>query len=149
MTQLILCRYGELWLKSKPVMNKFYSKLISNMHKMLDREQVDFKIMRKRNRAFVKTEDPEKVIEILKRTPGLISISPVPVEYVAAKNCISSQIGKFTKLGTKDPSSKVRSPLVLVNDNFGSVALERSIDGDINHDSLAVFVDPLKFEILA
>ena len=77
MAQLILCRYGELWLKSKPVMNKFYSKLISNMHKMLDREQVDFKIMRKRNRAFVKTEDPEKVMEILIRTPGLISISPV------------------------------------------------------------------------
>ncbi|NOQ55980.1 MAG: hypothetical protein GQ477_04215 [Nanohaloarchaea archaeon] len=77
MAQLILCRYGELWLKSKPVMDKFYSKLISNMHKTLTREQVDFKIMRKRNRAFVDTEDPEKVIEILKRVPGLISISPV------------------------------------------------------------------------
>jgi len=48
------------------------------MQKMLDREDdIDFKIMKKRNRAFVRTDNPEKAIEILKRTPGLISISPV------------------------------------------------------------------------
>ncbi|MEA3229774.1 MAG: THUMP domain-containing protein, partial [archaeon] len=77
MKQLILCRYGELWLKSRPVMEKFYSRLVSNMHKMLEKEDIDFKICRQRNRAFIETGSPQKAIDVLKRVFGLVSVSPV------------------------------------------------------------------------
>ncbi|MCK5452087.1 MAG: hypothetical protein KAI51_01505 [Candidatus Aenigmarchaeota archaeon] len=77
MEHLILCRYGELWLKSRPVMEKFYAKLISNMHRMLAKEDIEFKIRKQRNRAFVETDNPKKAIEVLIRIFGLISISPV------------------------------------------------------------------------
>ncbi len=74
---LILCRYGELWLKSPPVKSRFYSRLISNMHRMLAREGIGFKIIRKRNRVFVETDQPERSMSVLKDVIGLHSISPV------------------------------------------------------------------------
>ncbi|MEA2004339.1 MAG: THUMP domain-containing protein [archaeon] len=77
MEHLILCRYGELWLKSRPVMEKFYARLISNMHRILAKEDITFKIRKQRNRAFVETDNPKKAIEVLIRIFGLISISPV------------------------------------------------------------------------
>ena len=48
------------------------------MHKMLDRDgTLKFKVMKKRNRAFVSTDNIEKTIEILQKVPGLVSVSPV------------------------------------------------------------------------
>ncbi len=121
MEHLILCRYGELWLKSRPVMEKFYAKLISNMHRMLAREDIDFKILKQRNRAFVETDNPKKTIEILIRVFGLVSISPVlkvPADYdiiekelinlaeKKLKNNKKSFAVKVKRVGTHDITSK-------------------------------------------
>jgi len=121
MEHLILCRYGELWLKSRPVMEKFYSRLISNMHRMLAKEDIDFKIKKQRNRVFVETDNPEKTIEILKRIFGLVSISPVlkaPVDFdIIEKELIDlaekklkgnkkSFAVKVKRVGTHDITSK-------------------------------------------
>ncbi len=121
MEHLILCRYGELWLKSRPVMEKFYSRMISNMHRMLAREDMDFKILKQRNRAFVKTDNPKKTVEILKKIFGLVSISPVlkaPVDYdiieaallkIAEKKLKGNKKSfavKVKRVGTHDITSK-------------------------------------------
>lgn len=121
MEHLILCRYGELWLKSRPVMEKFYSRLISNMHRMLAREDIDFKILKQRNRAFVETDNPKKTIEILIKVFGLVSISPVlkvPADYdiiekelinlaeKKLKNNKKSFAVKVKRVGTHDITSK-------------------------------------------
>ncbi len=121
MENLILCRYGELWLKSRPVMEKFYSRLISNMHRMLAKEDITFKIMKQRNRTFVKTDNPKKAVEVLKRVFGLVSISPVlkaPVDYdIIEKELIDlaekklkgnkkSFAVKVKRVGTHDLTSK-------------------------------------------
>ncbi|MCK4927049.1 MAG: hypothetical protein KAS11_01155 [Candidatus Aenigmarchaeota archaeon] len=121
MEHLILCRYGELWLKSRPVMEKFYSRMISNMHRMLAREDMDFKILKQRNRAFVKTDNPKKTIDILARVFGLVSISPVlkaPVDYdiieaellkIAEKKLKGNKKSfavKVKRVGTHDITSK-------------------------------------------
>ncbi|NOQ38604.1 hypothetical protein GQ472_07015 [archaeon] len=121
MEHLILCRYGELWLKSRPVMEKFYSRMISNMHRMLAKEDITFKIKKQRNRVFVETDNPKKAIEILKRTFGLISISPVlkaPADYdiieaellkIAEKKLKGNKKSfavKVKRIGTHDITSK-------------------------------------------
>ncbi|MCK5042739.1 MAG: hypothetical protein KAR51_01825 [Candidatus Aenigmarchaeota archaeon] len=121
MEHLILCRYGELWLKSRPVMEKFYAKMISNMHRMLAREDINFKIKKQRNRAFVETDNPKKTIEILIRIFGLVSISPVlkaPADFdIIEKELINlaekklkgnkkSFAVKVKRVGTHDITSK-------------------------------------------
>lgn len=121
MEHLILCRYGELWLKSRPVMERFYSKLASNMHRMLARENIDFKIYKKRDRIFVDTKTPKEAIDILKRVFGLFSLSPVkklPMDYdvieeellklaeKTLKNNKKSFAVRVKRIGTHDITSK-------------------------------------------
>jgi thiamine biosynthesis protein ThiI len=76
-TKKILVRYGEIFLKSKPVFREFERKLLENIKKALKRSKIPFEIEKERGRIFVLTEKGKEAIEELRKVFGLVSFSPV------------------------------------------------------------------------
>ena len=76
-SEKILVRYGEIFLKSTPVFRKFERKLLENIEKVLKRSKIFFKIKKERGRIFVLVEKEKEAIEELKKVFGLVSFSPV------------------------------------------------------------------------
>jgi thiamine biosynthesis protein ThiI len=76
-TKKILVRYGEIFLKSKPVFREFERKLLGNIIKALQISKFPFKIEKERGRIFILTEKERETIEELRKVFGLVSFSPV------------------------------------------------------------------------
>jgi len=76
MNNVIIVRYGELFLKSEPVLKKFEKTLIENIKIGLKKEKIKFKILRKRGRIFVETSQIKRSSSVLKRIFGVVSFSP-------------------------------------------------------------------------
>lgn len=70
-TNMIVARFGEIFLKSKPVRKRFISQLINNIQTAVDGE-----VSRKRLRILIYPENEEKALEELRKVFGLVSISP-------------------------------------------------------------------------
>ena len=77
--KMFLIRYGEIFLKSKPVFKMFYNILVNNIREQLNREKIDYQLSATRERIFIKTEKDnfEKTKEILKNIFGITSFSLV------------------------------------------------------------------------
>jgi thiamine biosynthesis protein ThiI len=73
----ILLRYGEIFLKSKPVFREFERKLLENIKNALKRSKIPFEIKKERGRIFVLTEKEKEAIEALRKVFGLVSFSPI------------------------------------------------------------------------
>ncbi|MCX8158087.1 MAG: tRNA 4-thiouridine(8) synthase ThiI [Candidatus Diapherotrites archaeon] len=71
----ILVRVNEIFLKSEPVMKRFMQILENNIRKMLDNENISYRIRKKRFRFFIEAQETEKVKNILINIPGIYSIS--------------------------------------------------------------------------
>ena len=67
---------GELSLKSEQVREKFFSKLVRNLRKAMERESVKYRIETNPSRIFVFTEEIEKATKIAKNIFGVSSLSP-------------------------------------------------------------------------
>lgn len=73
----ILIRYGETGLKGEPVRSRFEKLLVENLvlaHKVAG---VSCLFERQRGRIFASSDMPEKTLDILARTFGVVSVSPV------------------------------------------------------------------------
>lgn len=68
---MIVARFGEIFLKSKPVKKRFKSQLINNIQ-----TAVDGKVSRKRLRILVYQDEEEEAIKKLGRVFGIVSFSP-------------------------------------------------------------------------
>ncbi|MBW6451574.1 MAG: hypothetical protein K0B02_02490 [DPANN group archaeon] len=81
MDNLLLCKFGELWLKSDQVKNKFLIQLVKNIKGNLYRGMVKFKVRYDRNRIFVSVpnSDTKVAIGIIQKVFGLVSVSQVIV----------------------------------------------------------------------
>lgn len=73
----ILGRYGEIGVKSHSTRARFVDKLLENLGDGLDRAGVQHTLERERGRFYVHTPDPEAALEVLQRTFGVVSASPV------------------------------------------------------------------------
>ncbi len=67
---------GELSLKSEQVKPRFFSKLVSNVRKALDRKNIKHKIETNPSRIFVYTEDIKNALRSAIKVFGINSISP-------------------------------------------------------------------------
>jgi thiamine biosynthesis protein ThiI len=67
----ILIAFGEIFLKSPGVQRIFKRKLQNNFSFFLKREGVDFRILPKRERIFVETEEQNKARKIIKNVFGV------------------------------------------------------------------------------
>lgn len=73
---LILARYGEIGLKSRPVRRRFEGQLKDNILYAFEQEELDCVVKRIPGRFLVMTSDIEKGVDILSRIFGLTSVSP-------------------------------------------------------------------------
>jgi len=74
MYNIVIIRYGEIFLKSEPVRRRFEERLLDDIRQRL--KGINFRIKRKRHRIYVVTDEPEKVAEILTKIFGIVSVSP-------------------------------------------------------------------------
>ncbi|MFX0018677.1 MAG: THUMP domain-containing protein [Promethearchaeota archaeon] len=78
---LILLRYGEIWLKSQKVKIRMLKILINNIKKMLKKRNISFhkhQLSKDSSRVlfFFKNEDIPRALEVLKNVFGIYSASP-------------------------------------------------------------------------
>lgn len=76
---MIIVRYGEIFLKSEFVRKKFVEKLVSDIESKLKRSRIKNKIYKQRHRIFIKLYSKDDLglgLDVLKRTFGIKSVSP-------------------------------------------------------------------------
>jgi thiamine biosynthesis protein ThiI len=126
----ILIRYGEIFLKSEPVLRRFEKILRENIKAGLKEEKVKFKISRKRGRIFVKTRQMKKACKILGRIFGIVSFSPCFHLRTSDLKKIQSFVKKnYSKWIRKDQSFAIRARRVGKHD-YTSQQLAKAL-GDI------------------
>ena len=76
MYDTVIVRYGEIFLKSEYVRKHFEDLLAENMEAKMRKEDISYRIYRKRHRLYVKTSKTDAVCDILKSTFGVVSVSP-------------------------------------------------------------------------
>lgn len=77
MTRKIVIKYGELWLKSNQIRIIFAKKLMRNIKSMLRMNDIDFELIRERDRMVITTEEIEKAVSVLKNVFGIVNITIV------------------------------------------------------------------------
>ncbi len=73
----LLVRYGEIGLKSASVRRRFEQQLIADIRRRHALKEVPCVITQARGRVFIDSDDWRKSCEILSRTFGVVSFSPV------------------------------------------------------------------------
>ncbi len=74
---LLLVRYGEIGLKSASVRRRFEQQLVSDIRRRHALQQLPCVITQARGRLYVDSNDWRRSCEILSRTFGVVSFSPV------------------------------------------------------------------------
>ncbi len=74
-TTVVMVRYGELFLKSEPVMRQFISLILKNMAKALSSKKISHRFELHRGRLLVHGDDPAAIAEMASRTFGVIDVS--------------------------------------------------------------------------
>ncbi|MDD1677485.1 MAG: tRNA 4-thiouridine(8) synthase ThiI [Methanomicrobiales archaeon] len=70
-----MIRYGELFLKSERVMQRFIAQLCDNIRLALAAEGIHHAITTTRGRIFIDGEDPDGIARIVQRTFGIVDVS--------------------------------------------------------------------------
>ena len=91
---IILIRYGEIFLKSERVRKKYESILLKNIKRSLSKEKIDFELKIERGRYFLETEQIDESVEVLKKVFGIHSISPCIHTKLNELNSTIEQISK-------------------------------------------------------
>ena len=91
---IILIRYGEIFLKSERLRKKYESILLKNIKRSLSKEKIDFELKIERGRYFLETEQIDESVEVLKKVFGIHSISPCIHTKLNELNSTIEQISK-------------------------------------------------------
>lgn len=109
---VILLRYGELSLKSSYVRKMFESRLVHNIEKAFQKENIPHEIRIDRGRIYLITSELSKSITALPQIFGIVSFSPA-VETISAMQDISKLAQTLmNKLLTKEKSFAIRATRV-------------------------------------
>ena len=73
--QIVMARYGELFLKSEPVKHHFIGMLLRNIRKALSSSGITCRYETPRGRILIHTDDPVKTADIVSRVFGIIDVS--------------------------------------------------------------------------
>ena len=76
MFDIVIVRYGEIFLKSEFIRRKFEKELVRNIGFRLKRLGFRYKLIRKRHRIYIKSENAEEIANSLKTVFGITSLSP-------------------------------------------------------------------------
>jgi Thiamine biosynthesis ATP pyrophosphatase len=72
---VVMVRYGELFLKSEPVMRQFISLILKNMAKALSSKGISHRFELHRGRLLIHGDEPDAIAEVASRTFGVIDVS--------------------------------------------------------------------------
>lgn len=75
MKRAVMIRYGEIFLKSEPVMRHYVGILTANIKKALDAAEICHEITITRGRIFVTGEDVEAIAAVISKIFGIVSTS--------------------------------------------------------------------------
>jgi len=124
----ILCRFGETALKADYTRRFFEDKLLSNINKGLKSRKIEFSVKKEPGRLFIKTNKTDEAVDVLRRTFGLTSVSPVK-EFV-----IKADMEKLVNIGEKFAKEFIKKENTFAvrarrtgNDAFTSQMIERRI----------------------
>ncbi|HEU17237.1 MAG TPA: tRNA 4-thiouridine(8) synthase ThiI, partial [Methanolinea sp.] len=73
--ELVLIRYGELFLKSEPVKRHFIGLLLRNLKKALDSKGLEHRFEVQRGRILVAGDDPGAIASTASRVFGVVDVS--------------------------------------------------------------------------
>lgn len=76
MYDVVIVRYGEIFLKGEPVKKRFERQLIENIKLKLKKKSLQGEILRERHRIYIQTDNAKKVADSLKSIFGIVSLSP-------------------------------------------------------------------------
>jgi len=76
MNDSVIVRYGEIFLKSEFVRERFTERLVGNIKGILDGEGFDYNVVLRRHRCYLKTSSPREVALRVSRVFGVTSTSP-------------------------------------------------------------------------
>ncbi len=131
-SSMILCRFGESVLKADYTRRYFENKLLSNISKEFKKKDIEFSVKREPGRLFIKTKKIDKSCDILKKTFGITSVSPV--KEIKIKSDIE-KIVKYSEKIARDLIKKDNTFAVRArrtgNDAFTSKMIERKVGSRI------------------
>lgn len=128
MEQIVIVRYGELPLKSRPVRSKFKMKLIENISSALG--EIPFNIEKEQGRIFVRTTKPKKVSELLSYIPGIVSSSPAEKTNSGVEDITKLSREIFNREFKKEGSFAIKARRI-GNHEFSSRDLKKKIGSEI------------------
>ncbi|MHA1147328.1 MAG: THUMP domain-containing protein [Promethearchaeota archaeon] len=104
---LILIRYNEIWLKSRKVQMRMLNTLVKNIRILLQRNDIPihkYQLSKDATRIFffVRNEDIEESVRIIRNVFGIHSISPA----IRTSNQLKNIIGKAVEVGEKILNSR-------------------------------------------
>ncbi len=145
MNQIVLVRYGEIALKSKPVRKRFEKTLIKNIRKTLDNNA---EITSERGRIYIKTPTPEKTAEKAADLPGIVSTSPACQTKPKLEKISNLALKICEKTFSKNTTFAVR-PRRTGNHNFESQDIGEKVGHDIlkKFPNMEVDLDSPRYEI--
>jgi len=155
MTEAVMVRYGELFLKSAPVMKRFIAALTRNINSALEAVFLTHRIEVHRGRILVHGEDSRQIADAASRVFGVVGVSVVTVTD-ASVDAIAEVAAERAGRGLKDGMSfAVRARRSGVP-GFTSQQLAASVGArilsgtegirvDLDHPDYEIFVEAREF----
>jgi thiamine biosynthesis protein ThiI len=72
---VVMIRFGELFLKSSPVMRHFIQILIRNIGKALESENLEYRFELHRGRLLIHGGDPKRIAAVARRVFGIVDVA--------------------------------------------------------------------------
>lgn len=131
-SQLLLLRFGELWLKSHEVQRRFRDRLLTNIREMFQAGGIGAKIIDSRDRIFVEVSagDFGGASAILSHTFGLVSFSPVSKISAEKTAIIGAALALAEKIIRPKDTFAIRAQRS-GNHPFTSTGLERECGAEV------------------
>jgi thiamine biosynthesis protein ThiI len=73
--EVVMVRYGELFLKSGPVMRHFIQILLRNIGKALDSHHLPYRFELHRGRLIIHGKNPEEIADVISRVFGIVDVA--------------------------------------------------------------------------
>jgi thiamine biosynthesis protein ThiI len=149
MRSVIIIKYGELWLKSEPVRNRFAGKLAENIRKMLKSEGIEkSRLARLRDMLILETRS-RKAEETLKRAFG-ISWFARAEEAESSMKSIEKAVLKFARKIGRNKTFAIRASRGDKSFDFTSRDIEMRMGSkikrkvDLTNPDFTIFVEVKK-----
>ncbi|NQU98138.1 hypothetical protein HQ533_01615 [Candidatus Woesearchaeota archaeon] len=138
MEDCILLRYGEIGLKSKRTRPFFERKYIIAIKDALNRNYIDYEDIKNLGGRFILyCKKTEEAINVLKKVPGIQSLSPAKKIVFSSKKDLIKKVEKEAKSLVKNKVFGVRVKRIGTHD-FDSISLAKEIGDSIYDGSKGV-----------